>query len=440
MFNTSEILFDQVNADNISDSFNVSSTHHSKEDTEEVGCAVDDRNNSPATGYASFTLGVFLISENLLMISVICRHRALHTNANILVVSLAFSDVMIGVQCCIMGLDAHPTGFRSWSGFRPFQLRIFYAFITGANFSLVIVSMVHIAVLSVDRYLYVLWPLQYHRRVTQQRVIMTAFAIWTMGCTYMILPLVFYVDPKYHVTCIISDPPLAYASGPLVGVYSVCLIVVIVSTLRLAMLARDHGRRRGILKTKSTKTGYSDTENGKVKFGQRVSVAVIASRAVPTLVMEMNDGKTDHDTDLESNLPRDFHYIEDNLVENQVHLHFSHGNAFSWPDIKQSKLTKTEKNRKLLQRTKMKILKFVLIILGCYLGCTVPSILSLILTDFVQINRFPRTVEQVCGLLLVSNSGMNFIIMTVLNKEFRAALLACSSCGKVCSKKGQNML
>ena len=49
--------------------------------------------------FANFVIaiGIILLCENLLLISVIARNRSLHTNTNILVASLAITDVLLGV-------------------------------------------------------------------------------------------------------------------------------------------------------------------------------------------------------------------------------------------------------------------------------------------------------------------------------------------------------
>ncbi|RUS83895.1 hypothetical protein EGW08_008376, partial [Elysia chlorotica] len=344
---------------NGSSKFNEDTTERTVRNTK--SCVSEEYYISPVIDNIAFLFGVLLIAENVLMVCVIFRNRALHTNTNILVASLAFTDVMIGIQCLVMGLNAR-TNLRSWMRHRPTQQRVFHSFIAAANYGLVMISMVHLAVLSVDRYLFVRWPFRYSRRITRRRVLTTAIGIWTIGIIYIIVSVVSYLDPKLHVNCIVVNAPFAYAGGPLLCVYLISLIVVIASRI---------GMKETLV------TNSYDSCSGRVNEIKHIRIPL----------------RTSH-------------------------------------SLTKDKDTRDEGNKKLLRRTKFKILKFVLVILGCYLVCTFPSIIRIIMIDLAHIDKLSETVEHASGLMLMANSGMNFLIMTQLNRDFRAALVKSFNCVK----------
>ncbi|KAK3776467.1 hypothetical protein RRG08_023819 [Elysia crispata] len=461
-------------------------------------CASNGYYVSPLIDNMIFLFGVTLIAENLLMICVIYSNRVLHTNTNILVASLTFTDVMIGFQCFMMGLNAH-VGLRSWLRHRPTQERIFHSLITGVNYGLILISRVHLAVLSVDRYFFVRWPFRYSLRVTKRRVVVTAIGIWTIGIIYMILSIVMYLDPQFHVNCIVVNAPFAYAGGPLMCVYFICLIIVIASTVGLSKLALDNGRKRGILKAQGAIQDIGKRKN-KGKLDYNISLAVIPTGFIPSLTLQMitcinnksglrssadkcqpgdspdavvnENGPLQyincrinsciiHHSQRSNTLQEDPIIFDENnaigdaIKNNSTYAGRAQGFEF---DIKEMAFTNfhgacsgrvheikctplrisnslvqntgVEGNKKLLMRTKLKILKFVLVILGCYLTCTFPFILRMIITDLAHIGQLSGTVEHVLSLMLTANSGMNFFIMAQLNKDFRKAIIKSFTCLK----------
>ncbi|KAK3776468.1 hypothetical protein RRG08_023820 [Elysia crispata] len=470
-------------------STNVSTAIRSeKELATSLGCADNDLYGSPAIGGVAVLIGIALMGENLLMISVICRYQALHTNTNILVASLAVSDVMIGFQCCIMGLMSWPNGMRSWIGLHEFELRVLYTLITGVNFGLIVVSMAHLAVLSLDRYLYVLWPLRYPRRVTQRRVIIMAIGIWTLGCIYMVLPLVLYLDPKYHVKCFLFETPMEYFGGPIVCVHFTCLTIVLTSTVGLARIALKHSQKR-----KECGDGVVlDSDNDKDSLTQvnevcpeTLAIAIIGSGDIPAAVLHTStisktESKTVSDIKqrkkilaidtneqfvfertkygslkamnklslpvcalneyVESSEEYQAHTVSIKNAEikspgatsvNKLNLRLSHPRNVINCQLKAD----AKKKKTLLRRKKLKILKFVALIVGCYLVCSFPAIFIMIIDDIAQVYHFSNTTEQTSGLLLMTNSGMNFIIMAHFKTDFRSALSKFFLCVKCYNRK-----
>ncbi|RUS69255.1 hypothetical protein EGW08_022980, partial [Elysia chlorotica] len=179
---------------------------------------------------------------NCLLISVVARNARLHTNTNLLVASLAFTDVLMGVQCCIIGMTGFSVGVRSWLA--TSDLHIFDVFMLSINLSLIGVSLLHVFSLALDRYLYVLWPFRYRRYVTRRTVLAVAVVSWTLGLVYALLPLALFNGHRHRQLCILMDIPVSFSYVPIGCVYVVCLGVVTYCTAGLVRLAHQHRRGR----------------------------------------------------------------------------------------------------------------------------------------------------------------------------------------------------
>ncbi|GFR67851.1 melanocortin receptor 4 [Elysia marginata] len=541
-----------------------------EDDASYSGCSEEDLYLPAALRYVLTTFGLILIIENTLLIVTIARHKELHSNSNILVASLAISDVVIGLLCLQMSTLSKPTGLRSMLGVGPPGLRKFDSFASGANCGLIVVSMAHLAALSVDRYLYILWPLQYFRRVTQRRVIALAVGIWIVGCTYIVLPIFVYSDRKYHKTCFIFNTPNDYAGGPLMASLCLCITTVCASTFGIAKLALDHDRKREIRKKGGVWSGAVDKYTGGEKreaaekkqcYGPNcdegpeleleeslkqdggVVLATINLRPVTSSESRRNtlfatesgprfksrdkkDGSVtarphvisftsnremvDFNIDLNESEQKD----GENLVATSIEMKYydeglenrrdpifsvsvandferssgernlgtlsvvnknDNGNErcpFTQTSQHQVALNGTSttttssaattttiqpkqnvqdnklKNEKKAARTrpwsraKLKVLKFVVMIFGCYLVCVFPSLVVMIFHQLSRVVRFSNTTVVSATLVLFLNSGVNFFIMIHTNKNFREIL---SSSGpykllKLCLRQGKRAM
>ncbi|RUS83894.1 hypothetical protein EGW08_008375 [Elysia chlorotica] len=463
--------FYNMTADAGNNSINVSLSARSESGPAVLGCEANDLYGSPVVAVVAVLIGIALMGENLLMISVICRYQSLHTNTNILVASLAFSDVWIGFQCIVMGLISLPDGLRSWLALRQSEMRVLYAFLTGVNMGLIVVSMAHLAVLSLDRYLFVLWPFQYSRRVTQRRVIVTALGIWTVGCTYMSLPLMLYLDPKCHVKCFIFEAPVEYAGWPVVCVHFTCLTIVTVSTAGLARIAFKHGQKRGQLRNGDSLENYTCSGKSYMNKGnslEMLKISTISPGEVSAATVHTNNntksstvsavnqgseklaiathkqarsGKTKagclavidnynevRDLNMGRYEDQEAHNtsVQDTEIRNVDHS--SPRTVVNFQDNADG-----EKNKTSNRSNKLKILKLLVLIVGCYIVCSFPAVLMMIVDDIAQVYRFSNFAQQASGLMFITSSGMNFIIMANFKTDFRDALRTFFHCSKRCN-------
>ena len=509
--------------------------------SEQNGCSDRPIDDGGALAIFAVIVGVCLICENLLLINVIVRTRTLHTNTNILVASLAITDVLVGVQVCIMGLSEQPTGLRSWLELTPDQVRIFDSFLTGLNYSLATVSITHLSVLTLDRYLYLLWPLHYQIRVTRRKVLATAGILWTLGLVYLLSAIIILRKPEYHMVCIIWDTPAEYGTWPLVSVYVVSMFVVFASTKGITNIALRHRRKRqpilmarksnplrpfskgkpkenndiaevcttmksssGICQISKKDCGIKNVplavaidnsftnvdlkdvaESGIVKsindmtsnirlnrnsmaslqsvspnsdsyvdpyvaqdealHGMNMVNSTLQRGAVNSskLFEERNDktynavGAGIADSSCAANSVREILSLDINksLEQQSMLLRREHtGLCTSSSEVKgkpapantvnaYNNIKPQEGSTRLLSKENVKIIKFVFIMCGCFLLCTLIPLFSFLIKSTYPDLPFPKHLNAVMFIILGSNSGMNFLIITLMNKDFRAVLI-----------------
>ncbi|XP_073729826.1 trace amine-associated receptor 13c-like [Misgurnus anguillicaudatus] len=130
--------------------------------------------------YVFFSLlSVWTVFLNLLVIISICHFKKLHTPTNMLVLSLAVTDLLVGL--ITMPLEAIKLIETSWY-FGDTFCTVFLT-TTGLLFSTSLSNLVFIAV---DRYVAVCQPLLYPQKITMTRTIFMICLFWFFSSAYTI--------------------------------------------------------------------------------------------------------------------------------------------------------------------------------------------------------------------------------------------------------------
>ncbi|XP_038066537.1 histamine H2 receptor-like [Patiria miniata] len=148
--------------------------------------------------------GVIGVLGNLLVCLVILRVRLLHNMTNYLLVNLAVADMLLCLQCIFNGLIFHqdckiidyvPKTFVGKVAFCRFLQSDFlsYAFSFASAYNLCVVTL--------ERYVALVHPLQYARKLTATRMKILITLIWMMSFLFS-LPYLFLFKPS-------NDPDLA---------------------------------------------------------------------------------------------------------------------------------------------------------------------------------------------------------------------------------------
>ncbi|XP_036438653.1 trace amine-associated receptor 4-like [Colossoma macropomum] len=114
---------------------------------------------------------------NLLVIITISHFKQLHSPTNLIVLSLALVDCLLG--CLVMPFSMVRWLERCW-----FLGDIFCKIHSSLDMTLSIVSILHLSLVSIDRYLAICEPLSYRMRVTNGTVAVCITVIWLFSLTY----------------------------------------------------------------------------------------------------------------------------------------------------------------------------------------------------------------------------------------------------------------
>ncbi|XP_047198519.1 trace amine-associated receptor 13c-like [Hippoglossus stenolepis] len=150
----------------------------------------------------SYSVSVFTVALNLLVIIAISHFRQLHTPTNILLLSLAVSDLLVGLL--LMPGEILMKGSCWFLGDLVCSLCIYVSFIVTSA------SVGDMVLISVDRYVAICDPLRYGTRVTEGRVKVCVCACWL-------------VSVFYNSLCMKDD---LMRPGRLNSCYGECLIVI----------------------------------------------------------------------------------------------------------------------------------------------------------------------------------------------------------------------
>ncbi|KAK3732501.1 hypothetical protein RRG08_030701 [Elysia crispata] len=182
-------------------------------------------------------LALFITSANATTVVAIWRTPALRTLANTYVCSLACVDFVVGLVCVLLALFLLP----------PVRLELFFKHIEvcslfqGTIVGMSALSAIHMTLIAVDRYLYIIKP-YFYQRVINFRVVAIFLAIaWGVGLIISFLPQ-FIAKPYGEVPlCDITQrQPIWYTFYTCTVLFGVlCVVNVIMYSIILNAAAKQ---------------------------------------------------------------------------------------------------------------------------------------------------------------------------------------------------------
>lgn len=167
---------------------------------------------------------VVTVCQSTLVIYIIWKTAALHTNTNILVAS----STMTGIIICL----AYDVAVIPYFHTNNIIGNVVYGIACGT----VITSIIHMGIIAIDQYIYIVHPFYYMRHMTRRLIFKVLLATWITGLAYMAFPSLVHV---YYKNCtFFSRSPEYYWIGT--SIYTVNIIIIFVCYLKIAFLAFHH--------------------------------------------------------------------------------------------------------------------------------------------------------------------------------------------------------
>lgn len=200
--------------------------------TTSLGCYVAFQDGA-VFYYVVLPVCIIIFCESVLVIATILRTTNLHTNTDIIVASLSATDILMCASYIAHGVH------DSFPSIEKFQSKLLHNFLLDDSFGPILISITHMGFAAIDRYICIAHPFYYMKNMTLWRNFKILLAIWLSGLVYTVIPLLVYVDDKYHKLCILFKTPIEYYCIYLVG-YLANIIIVFISYLKISCLALRH--------------------------------------------------------------------------------------------------------------------------------------------------------------------------------------------------------
>ncbi|XP_036406270.1 trace amine-associated receptor 13c-like [Megalops cyprinoides] len=187
--------------------------------------------------YLSAAAAVLLtVCGNLLVIISICHFKQLHTPTNLLLLSLALSDILVGV--IVMPFQFTLLIESCWLFGTTFCsiLNLFSLYLT-------CVSIYNVTFIAVDRFIALFDPFHYSNRVTVRVTLLVICFIWILSIFYTMALLYFNGNMLEQKTCPIVCPvsiSLIWATVDLIVGFIVPCLTMILLYVHIFALAKKH--------------------------------------------------------------------------------------------------------------------------------------------------------------------------------------------------------
>lgn len=228
-------------------------------------------------------LSTTLLLESMIVLIVICRTKAMHTNSNVMVASLAVSNMILGSAfVCTIDLEL------SDSVANIPKRNILSNIIKGVSGASTTLSIMHMGAIAIDRYIHIAHPFYYIKSMRKERIIKVLIFIWVIGLVLLLVPVLSFND-KSQESCTISvRQPIAYFCA-VTALYLVNLLVVCVCYFKIAWLAFKHNKAANSRRLRHDDSGFMFQRNmsaamKSVKFFAAMFGVFLSFTLPPTLV------------------------------------------------------------------------------------------------------------------------------------------------------------
>ncbi|XP_029932695.1 trace amine-associated receptor 13c-like [Myripristis murdjan] len=218
-----------------------------------------------------YSVSALTMALNLLVIISISHYRQLHTPTNLLLLSLAVSDFLMGL---LMPGDIGLVG-GCWY-LSNFMCCLYYF----VGYTLVSTSVGHMVLISVDRYVAICDPLRCPTRVTLRRVKLCVCLCWLCAASFNFLLLKDHLrQPGLYISCrgecvLIIDHIAGVVDMVSTLVCPITVIVVLYMRVFVVAVSQARAMRSHIMSVTLQRSGTVTAKKSELKAARTLGVVV----------------------------------------------------------------------------------------------------------------------------------------------------------------------
>ncbi|XP_039674275.1 trace amine-associated receptor 13c-like [Perca fluviatilis] len=219
------------------------------------------------------SISLLTVALNLLVIISISHFRQLHTPTNLLLLSLAVSDLLVGLL--LMPVEIIYIEACWFLG--DIVCTLYYL----VDYIITSASVANMVLISVDRYIAICYPMHYPTKVTKRRVQISVCLCWILSGFYRILLLHDHLEQPGRSSSCFGECVVVinYIEGvvDLVFTFIIPIIVIIVLYFRVFMVAVSQARviRLQITALKAQRSGTVTAKKKEVKAARTIGVVIV---------------------------------------------------------------------------------------------------------------------------------------------------------------------
>ena len=158
------------------------------EDTSEIHFS--ERSYYKAFRFSTYIIyplvGLIVIFSNSLIIGAVIKYKHLRTSTNVIIVSLAFADILISPSLLFMRIRNYGNITSEFS--LKFLLSVLGAFHVTSNR----MSLINFVLLAMERWIAVIFPLKFKVWVTVKKTIFVVSMAWLFGASFSSIVVIYY--------------------------------------------------------------------------------------------------------------------------------------------------------------------------------------------------------------------------------------------------------
>lgn len=337
---------------------------------------------------AMLTLATAL--SNAFVITTIALTRKLHTPANVLIGSLAVTDLLVSIL--VMPISILYTVSKTWT-----LGQIMCDIWLSSDITFCTASILHLCVIALDRYWAITDALEYSKRRTTRRAALMIAVVWVISISISMPPL-FWRQAKAHeeLDCMVNTDQISYTLYSTFGAFYVPTVLLVILYGRIYVAARSR-----ILKSPAA-------------CGKRFTTAQLIQTSAGSSLCSLNSA---------SNQEGNLHPMVSGAHGGQAGGPGG-GNSGGSPLFANSVKVKLADNvlerKRLCAAREKKATKTLGIILGAFIICWLPFFVATLVMAVCD-DCFDPVLFDVFTWLGYLNSLINPVIYTIFNDEFKQA-------------------